>query len=395
MSYLEKQSITDIDVSGKKVLVRVDFNVPIKDGVIKDDTRIAAAVPTINYLLQHGAGVILMSHLGRPKGQVKPELTLAPVAARLSEILDMPVEFSQDCIGSEAENAAASLDCGKVLLLENLRFHPEEEKNDPEFARALASLADIYVNDAFGAAHRSHASTEGVARYIPAVGGLLISKEIKALGMAISEPVRPYIAIIGGAKISDKILVIENLIKKVDKLLIGGGMANTFLAASGYNMQKSLVEEERLSWARELLATEEAKNKLLLPVDLVVADRFAPDAEHKVCTPDYIPEGWMSLDIGPKTAELFAEAVKNAGTIVWNGPLGVFEMDVFANGTMAMAGALADSAAFTIIGGGDSIAAVHKAGVADKIDHISTGGGASLEFLQGKILPGIAALADK
>jgi len=395
MSYLDKKNITDVDVEGKKVLVRVDFNVPMKDGVIKDDTRILAALPTITYLTEHNAGVILMSHLGRPKGQVKPELTLAPVAERLSEILRRPVAFASDCVGEPARTAAAALEYGKVLLLENLRFHGEEEKNDAEFARELASLADIYVNDAFGAAHRGHASTEGVAHLLPAVGGFLIDKEIKALGVAISKPERPYVAIIGGAKIADKILVIENLIRKVDKLLIGGGMANTFLAAAGYDMQKSLVEAERLDWAKQFLTTDEAKGKLMLPVDMVAADEFAPDAKKQLCEPDAIPEEWMALDIGPRTRDMFRKEIASAGTIVWNGPLGVFEMDAFAEGTVDMAKAVADAEAFTIIGGGDSVSAVHKAGVAKKIDHISTGGGASLEFLQGKVLPGVAALNDK
>ena len=395
MSYLEKKNITDVDVAGKKVLVRVDFNVPLKEGVITDDTRIRAVLPTIEYLLEHNAAVILMSHLGRPKGQRKPELTLAPVAEKTAELLSKPVAFVSDCCGEEARNAAASLQSGQVLLLENLRFHPEEEKNDPEFAKKLAALADIYVNDAFGAAHRAHASTAGVAEYLPAVGGLLIDKEIKALGAAISSPRRPYVAIIGGAKVSDKILVIENLIESVDKLLIGGGMANTFLAATGCNMQQSLVEKERLGWARDFLLTSAAREKLLLPVDQIAAKEFAPDAKYKVCSIDAIPPGWQALDIGPKTRSIFRKAIKDAGTIVWNGPLGVFEMDAFAEGTMSMAKAIAESGAFTIIGGGDSVAAVHKAGVADKISHISTGGGASLEFLQGKILPGVNALADK
>ena len=395
MTYLDKKNVADVDVSGKKVLVRVDFNVPMKDGVIKDDTRIRAALPTINYLLEHNAAVILMSHLGRPKGQVKQELSLAPVARRLADIMGKEIAFAADCVGEPARTSAADLKCGNILLLENLRFHPEEEKNVPEFGQELASIADIYVNDAFGAAHRGHASTEGVTHFLPAVGGFLIDKEIKALGVAISEPKRPYVAIIGGAKISDKILVIENLIKRVDKLLIGGGMANTFLAAAGYDMQKSLVEGERLDWAKDFLATDAAKEKLLLPVDLTAAAAFEADAEYKICGLNDIPEGWMSLDVGPRTMEIFTEAVKDAGTIVWNGPLGVFEMDAFAKGTVEMAEALADSDAFTIIGGGDSVSAAHKAGVADKISHISTGGGASLEFLQGKILPGVNALADK
>lgn len=394
MSYLDKKTVRDIAVKGKKAIVRVDFNVPIKDGVIGDDTRIQAALPTINYLLGEGAAVILMTHLGRPKGEKNLAFTLAPVAERLATLLQGAVQFASDCIGPEVQQKAAALQAGEVLLLENLRFYKEEEKNDPAFAKELASLADIYVNDAFGTAHRAHASTAGIAAYLPAVGGFLIEKEIRSLGRAIENPAQPYVAIIGGAKVSDKILVIENLLTKVDQLLIGGGMANTFLAAQGYNMQGSLVEKERLEWAEAFMKTEAAQ-KMLLPVDMVAAAAFAADAEHKVVDVDQMPAGWMALDVGPKTSALFEAAVKQAATIVWNGPLGVFEMDAFAKGTLSMAEAVADSTAFSVIGGGDSVAAVHKAGVADRVSHISTGGGASLEFLEGKILPGIDALNDK
>ena len=393
MSYLEKKTIRDVAVAGKKVLVRVDFNVPIKDGVINDATRIESALPTIQYLLDQGAAVILMSHLGRPKGERNLAFTLAPVAERLSALLGRPVTFAPDCIGGEAQALAKALQPGQVMLLENLRFYKEEEKNDPAFAKELASMADLYVNDAFGTAHRAHASTVGVTAYLPAVGGFLIEKEIKSLGRAIENPARPYVAIIGGAKISDKILVIENLLKKVDKLLIGGGMANTFLAAKGYDLQASLVEADKVEWAAEFLHTEAAK-KIVLPVDVVAAAAFAPDAEHVTVDADSVPAGWQALDVGPKTRAMFAAAVKDAATIVWNGPLGVFEMNAFAQGTMEMAQAVADSPAFSIIGGGDSVSAVHKAGLAEQVSHISTGGGASLEFLEGKILPGVDALND-
>jgi phosphoglycerate kinase len=395
MSFLAKKNIKDIDVSGKKVLMRVDFNVPLSKGEIKADMRIAAAVPTINYLLDHGAAVILMSHLGRPAGKRDDALSLAPVADRLSKILNKPVKFVDDCIGPKACSAAADLKSGELLFLENLRFHCEEEKNTPEFAEKLSRLADIYVNDAFGVAHRAHASTEGISHFLPSVGGFLIDKEIQVLGSVIGEPHRPYIAIIGGAKVSDKILVIENLLQKVDKLLIGGGMANTFLAAAGYNMQASRVENDRLDWAREILGHQESMKKLLLPVDLKVAAQFSVDSDTEVCALDAIPDGWQALDIGPATVDSFVTAIDNAGTIFWNGPLGVFEMEAFAGGTMAMARAVANTPAFSIVGGGDSVFAVHKAGVADSISHISTGGGASLRFLEGELLPGLDALADK
>ncbi|NLF80694.1 MAG: phosphoglycerate kinase [Clostridia bacterium] len=395
MPYLNKKGITDVEVSGKKVLVRADFNVPMKAGNIKDDTRITETLPTIRYLLDHGAAVILISHLGRPKGQVKPDLSMAPVAVRLAEVLGQPVTFINDCIGKKVCQAAAALKCGEVLLLENLRFYAAEEKNSPDFAKDLASFADLFVNDAFGASHRAHASTVGVNKYLPSVCGFLIEKEITRLGEVITDPRRPYIAVIGGAKVSNKILDIENIIAKVDKMIIGGGMGNTFLAAAGHDMQSSLVEVDRLEWASEFLAVESHRHKLLLPVDLVASAAFAADAEHRVCGLDCVPEGWQALDIGPKSVDLFVAAVSGAGTIFWNGPLGAFEMDAFADGTMAMAEAVANADATTIIGGGDSIAAVHKAGVAERIDHISTGGGASLEFLAGKMLPGISALPDK
>ncbi|MDO4581838.1 MAG: phosphoglycerate kinase [Bacillota bacterium] len=395
MGYLEKRSIRDIDARGKRVIVRVDFNVPVKDGKVKDTARITAALPTIRFLLEQGAAVILMSHLGRPDGKPDLKYTLRPVAEKLAELIGQPVAFAADCVGAAAEQAAAALHDGELLLLENLRFHAEEEANDPAFARQLAALADIYVNDAFGTAHRAHASTEGIGHIVPAVAGFLIEKEIRSLGMALADPDSPFVAIIGGAKVSDKILVIENLLKKVDKLLLGGGMANTFLAAQGHDMQASLVEEPKLEWAREFLATDIAKQKLLLPADVVAASAFAADADYATCNVDNIPAGWQALDIGPKSLKLFATEITAARTILWNGPVGVFEMEPFAIGTTSIARKVAESAAFSIIGGGDSVAAVHKAGVEDLIDHISTGGGASLNFLEGKTLPGIAVLADK
>jgi phosphoglycerate kinase len=397
MPYLNKKGIADVDVSGKKVLVRADFNVPMMEGSIKDDTRITATIPTIRYLLDHDAAVIIISHLGRPKGQVKPDLSMAPVAVRLAELLEQPVIFINDCIGKKVCQTAAELKGGEVLLLENLRFHPAEEKNSAEFAKKLAGLAELFVNDAFGASHRAHASTVGIPEFLPSVAGFLIEKEITRLGEVITNPRRPYVAVIGGAKVANKILDIENIIEKVDKMVIGGGMGNTFLAAAGHDMQASLVEVDRLEWAKDFLGVEAHRAKLLLPVDVIASAAFAADAEHRVCGLDCVPEGWQVLDIGPKSIELFISAVSGAGTIFWNGPLGAFEMDAFAAGTMAMAEAVAnaDPESTTIIGGGDSIAAVHKAGVAERIDHISTGGGASLEFLAGKILPGIAALPDR
>lgn len=393
---MNKQTIQDVNVQGKKVFVRVDFNVPMKDGVITNDTRVRATLPTLNYLLEQGAAVILGSHLGRPKGQRVPEFTLAPVAVRLGELLGREVKLAPDCVGEEVSKMAAQLKSGEVLLLENLRYHKEEEKNDPEFAKALASLADVAVNDAFGVSHRAHASVEGITKFIPAVAGYLMEKEIKFVGQAVADPVRPFVAIIGGAKVSDKIGVIDNLLTKVDTLIIGGGMANTFVAAQGYSVGKSLLEEDKLDLARQLIAkAKETGVNLLLPTDMVVADRFAPDAEHKNVAVDEIPADWMALDIGADTAKAYAAALEDAKTVVWNGPMGVFEMDAFAHGTTAVAKAVAASDATSVVGGGDSISALQKTGLSDQITHISTGGGASLEFLEGKVLPGIAALADK
>jgi phosphoglycerate kinase len=388
-----KKSITDIDVKGKKVLVRVDYNVPIKDDKVTDDTRIVAAMPTLKYLLDHGAAVILCSHLGRPKGGPDPKFSLRPVAAHLSELLGKPVDFVDDCVGPVAEAAANALKPGSVLVLENTRFHPEEEKNDPEMAKKLAALAEIYVNDAFGSAHRAHASTEGVAHYLPAVAGFLMEEEIRYLGQAIDNPKRPFIAILGGAKISDKIGVIRNLLTKSDQVLIGGGMANTFFKAQGYPIGDSLCEDEALETARELLKA--GANHLRLPVDVVIGDKFDAEAERKVMTMGPIPEGWRILDIGPATVANFAKTLSNAGTIVWNGPMGVFEFPRFAEGTIGLAKAVAASKAVSVIGGGDSVSAINQAGLADKITHISTGGGASLEMLEGINLPGLAALQDK
>ena len=391
---MNKKTIRDIDVAGKRVLVRVDFNVPIKDGEVADDTRIVAALPTIKYLIEHGAKVILMSHLGRPKGKVVPELSLRPVAKRLSELLGREVKFVPDCVGPEVEAAVAAMKPGDVILLENTRFHPEEKKNDPEFARKLAALGDVFVNDAFGSAHRAHASTEGVAHYLPAVAGFLMEKELNVLGKLLEAPEHPFVAILGGAKISDKIGVIRNLLDKVDGVLIGGGMANTFLKAEGYDVGESLVEEDSVPLAKELL--ESASGLIHLPVDAVVADRFAPDAESKVVGVDQVPKGWRILDIGPATVAHFANRLSGAKTVFWNGPMGVFEFPKFAEGTFAIARVLADlKDAVTIIGGGDSVAAVKESGLADKMTHISTGGGASLELLEGKTLPGVAALEDK
>jgi len=390
---VNKKTIQDIDVQGKKTIVRVDFNVPLEAGKVTDDTRIRAALPTIQYLLDHGAAVILTSHLGRPKGKVIEELRLDPVAARLSELLGKPVRKLDDCIGPEVEAAAKALQPGEVLLLENLRFHPGERANDPPFAKQLADVADIYVNDAFGAAHRAHASTSSIADYLPAVAGLLMEKEINFLGRALEWPERPFVAILGGAKISDKIGVIENLLSKVEALLIGGGMASTFLLAQGYEVGDSLVEEGSLTIAERLL--KQGGDKLLLPVDVVIADAFSAEANSRLVEASQVPTGWRILDIGPQTVELFKAKLSGARTVLWNGPLGVFEFEPFAAGTRAIAQALADIQATTIIGGGDSVAAIEQAGLAEKMTHISTGGGASLEFLEGKELPGIAALDDK
>ncbi|MEG2233932.1 MAG: phosphoglycerate kinase, partial [Oscillospiraceae bacterium] len=383
-------------VKGKRVLVRCDFNVPLKDGVITDDKRIRESLRTIKYLIDNGARVILCSHLGRPKGEFKSEFSLAPVAARLSELLGKQVKLAKDVIGEDAKALSSALKDGEVMLLENVRFHKEEEKNDPAFAKQLASLAELYVNDAFGTSHRAHASTAGVADYLPAACGYLIQKELDVMGKALNDPKRPFVAILGGAKVSDKIGVINNLIDKVDTLIIGGGMAYTFFVAMGYSVGTSLLEADKVELAKEMMA--KAKNKginFLIPIDNVIADKFDANANSQIVNSDSIPDGWMGLDIGPKTIELFSNAIKSAGTVVWNGPMGVFEMDRFATGTKAIAKAVADSGAISIIGGGDSAAAVEKLGYADKMTHISTGGGASLEFLEGLELPGIAALNDK
>ena len=396
MSALNKKSVKDIDVSGKRVLVRCDFNVPLQDGKITSDKRIVASLPTIKYLIDHHAKVILCSHLGRPKGEFKPEFSLAPVAARLSELLGQDVKMAKDVIGDSAKELAANLKDGEVMLLENVRFHAEETKNDPAFSKALASLADIYVNDAFGSAHRAHSSTTGVADYLPAVCGFLIQKEIEFMGGALENPKRPLVAILGGAKVSDKIGVINNLLDKVDTLIVGGGMAYTFFFAKGYHVGTSLFEADKVELAKEMMqkAVDKGVN-FLLPIDNVISNEFAENAEYKTINSDEFPDGWMGMDIGPKTRELFADAIKGSGTVIWNGPMGVSEWDHFAGGTIAVATAVADSGAISIIGGGDSAAAVQKLGFADKMSHISTGGGASLEFLEGKELPGIAALNDK
>ena len=386
---MNKKTIRDIDVKGKRVLVRVDFNVPLSEGAVSDDTRIQAALPSIQYLLNREATLILCSHLGRPKGKVVDDLRLDPVARRLSELLERPVNKLDECIGPKVEAAVQAAKPGDVILLENTRFHPEEKQNDPAFAAKLAALADLYVNDAFGTAHRAHASTEGVAQYLPAVAGLLMEKELEFLGSALASP--EYVAILGGAKISDKIGVVENLLGQVDALLIGGGMANTFLKADGYDVAESLAEEGSLDTARGLL--ERAGNKLVLPVDVTVADRFDADAFSQVVSVSGVPPRWRILDIGPRTLELFQERLAGARTVVWNGPMGVFEFPKFAMGTEAVARMLAALPdAITIIGGGDSAAAVKRTGLAGKMSHISTGGGASLEFLEGKTLPGVAAL---
>lgn len=396
MNVLNKKSVEDIDVSGKKVLVRCDFNVKMENGVITNDKRIVASLPTIKYLLEHGAKVILCSHLGRPKGEFKSEFSLAPVAERLSQYLGLDVKMAKDVVGDSAKELAASLKEGEVMLIENVRFMPEETKNDPEFSKALASLAEIYVNDAFGSAHRAHSSTTGVADYLPAVCGFLIRKELDYIGGALENPKRPLVAILGGAKVSDKIGVITNLLTKVDTLIVGGGMAYTFFAANGHSIGTSICEEDKIDMAKEMMRSAKEKGvNFLIPVDNVVADKYAEDAEHKVVDSDEIPDGWMGLDIGPKTSKIFADAVKDAGTVIWNGPMGVSEWANFANGTISVAKAIAESDAISIVGGGDSAAAVEKLGFADKMSHISTGGGASLEFLEGKDLPGVVALNDK
>lgn len=395
---IEKKSITDIQVSGKRVFIRVDYNVPMDENLaITNDTRIRATLPTLNYLLENNAAIVIACHLGRPKGERVAKFSVQPVAKRLAELIGKEVKFAPDCVGPEAEKMAAALKPGEILLLENLRYHKEEEKNAPEFAKQLAALADIAVNDAFGVSHRAHASVEGITKYIEMVAGFLMEKEIKFVGQTVANPERPFVAIIGGAKVSDKIGVISNLLEKVDTLIIGGGMAHTFDAAKGYKIGKSICEPDKYALALELLKKAEEKGvKIVLPVDLVIADKFAPDAQTRIVDVDKLddPE-WQALDSGPKTSALYAEALKDAKTVIWNGPMGVFEFDAFAKGTEAVAKAVASSSAVSIVGGGDSIAALKKTGLSDKITHISTGGGATLEFLEGKVLPGIAALADK
>jgi phosphoglycerate kinase len=390
---MNKKTVKDIDLKGKRVLMRVDFNVPMQDGKVTDDKRIRASLPTIKYVMDQGASLILMSHLGRPKGGPDPEFSLRPAAEVLSSLLGIPVKVAPEPVGPEVEKMAKELKPGEVLMLENTRFHAGEEKNDLNLARQWAALADVYVNDAFGSAHRAHASTEGVARFLPAVSGFLMEKELEYLGRAVSNPEHPYVAILGGAKISDKISVVETLLSKADKLIIGGGMANTFLAAKGYNMQDSLVENASIETAKSIM--DKSGDKLLLPVDAVIADKFDAEANTQDVDVDKIPPGWRMMDIGPKSIELFKDALRGAKLIVWNGPMGVFEMPKFAEGTFAIAKIVADSGATTVIGGGDSASAVKKAGVAKKMTHVSTGGGASLEFLEGKELPGVAALMDK
>jgi len=396
--WMNKKSVKDVEARGKRVLVRADFNVPLDElgQRITDDTRITASLPTIEYLIQEGARVILASHLGRPKGKVNPKYSLAPVAKRLSELLGQDVPLVGDCVGDIAMEAVSKLQDGQVLLLENVRFHAEEEKNDPAFARELASLAELFVNDAFGTAHRAHASTEGVTHYIPAVAGLLMQKEVEFMGNALERPERPFVAIIGGAKVSDKIGVIENLLEKVDALIIGGGMANTFLKAQGFKVGKSLLEEEKVKLAKQLIEIAKGKGvELELPIDVVVASAFAEDAPHHTVRVSEIKEGEMALDIGPASAERFAALISTARTVIWNGPMGVFEMAAFAKGTERVAQAVANCQGITIVGGGDSVAAVEKIGVAEQMTHISTGGGASLEFLEGKVLPGVEALTKE
>lgn len=398
MEALNKKTIEDIDVKGKRVLARCDFNVPLKDGEITNDKRIVAALPTIKYLMEHGAKVILCSHLGRPKGEYKPEFSLAPVAKKLSEYLGVEVKLAEDpeVVGENAKKLAAELKDGEVMLLENVRFRAEETKNEENFSKELASLADIFVNDAFGTAHRAHCSTTGVAAYLPAVCGFLIQKEIKFMGGALANPKRPLVAILGGAKVSDKIGVISNLIDKCDTIIIGGGMAYTFMKYLGHSIGTSLLEADWIEKAGEMMADAKAKGvNFLIPVDNKVGKEYDENTESKIVSSDEIPDGWMGLDIGPESMKIFCDAIKGAGTVIWNGPMGVSEWDNFAAGTIAVANAVAESGAVSIIGGGDSVAAVTKLGFADKMSHISTGGGASLEFLEGKELPGIAALQDK
>lgn len=393
---LNKKTMKDIDVKGKRVFVRVDFNVPMAEGAITDETRIRAAIPTIEYLVEQGAKVILASHLGRPKGEVKEDMRLTAVGVRLAEIMGKPVTKLDESIGQKVEEAVANMQNGDIILLENVRFHAGEEKNDPALAEQFAKLADVYVNDAFGAAHRAHASTEGIAKYVPAVSGYLMQKELDVLGKALSNPERPFTAIIGGAKVKDKIGVIESLLEKVDHLIIGGGLSFTFIKAQGYDIGKSLLEEDKIDLAKSFIEKAKAKGvQLHMPIDAVVANEFSKDAETQIVDVDAIPADWMGLDIGPKTAAKYAEVIKDSKLIIWNGPMGVFEMDKFANGTKTVANAMATTTGYTVIGGGDSAAAVEKFEVADKMDHISTGGGASLELMEGKELPGIVALNDK
>jgi len=390
---MNKKTVRDLDLKGKRVLMRVDFNVPMKDGAVSDDKRIRASLPTLEYVLQQGASLVLMSHLGRPKGGPAPEFSLKPAAEALSKLISLPVRMAPDCVGPEVEALARALVPGEVLMLENVRFHKQEEKNDPGFAAQLAALGEVYVNDAFGSAHRAHASTEGVARHLPAVSGLLMEQELEHLGKATLDPPHPYVAILGGAKISDKIAVIDNLLTKCDRLVIGGGMANTFLAAKGYDLADSLVEADAVATAKTIL--QKAGDRILLPVDAVIGDKFEESAQSQVVTIDKVPKGWRVMDIGPQTLQAFKQALAGAKLVVWNGPMGVFEFPKFAEGTFALARVLAESGAITVIGGGDSASAVKKAGVAKQMTHVSTGGGASLEFLEGKELPGVASLLDR
>ncbi|KGX92896.1 phosphoglycerate kinase [Pontibacillus halophilus JSM 076056 = DSM 19796] len=393
---MNKKTIKDIELNGKKVFCRVDFNVPMQEGEVTDDTRIRAALPTIQYLVEQGAKVMLASHLGRPKGEAVEDLRLDPVAKRLSDLLGQTVTKTDEAYGSEVDQAISEMEAGDVLLLENVRFYPGEEKNDPELAQQFANLADVYVNDAFGAAHRAHASTEGIAQHLPAVAGFLMEKELDVLGSALEDPNRPFTAIIGGAKVKDKIGVIDHLIDKVDNLIIGGGLAYTFVKALGYEIGKSLLEEDKIDLANEYMKKAKEKGvNFYMPLDVIVGDDFSNDANTEVVNIDSIPSDWEAMDIGPKTIEKYAEVIKESKLVIWNGPMGVFELETFANGTKGVAEALSTAEGYTVIGGGDSAAAVEKFNYADKMDHISTGGGASLEFMEGKELPGVVALNDK